>query len=308
MTIPLDPNLYPASYRASVWRGSLRILGFMTVVVIGLLARTHVIGQGGPLWLLVFITLLLVFLLLTLVNNTFARIILYPDSIERVTWFGTRTVLRADVVKLERRRGFLFFKSFNLVSKKGLFLGVQLPSGIETDAAWDAWMEVAQEDDAVLTRSAVLHVGRITMIVMTLLVALGCLIAAFVMHVEVERLATEMPVTATVAKVRSRMDRGQRIYSAQLIFDRKQSDGAIIHCDVPDVQMGPTTVGAMIKIAPRNTTCWQPDIICETCALPSDALALDMLIVAAVSGLIFFLLLWISWGEKKKLSDVTEYR
>jgi hypothetical protein len=64
--------------------------------------------------------------------------------------------------------------------------------------------------------------------------------------------------------------------------------------------MRPTTVGAMIKVAPRNTTCWQPDVICETCAAPSDALALDMLIVAAVSGLICFLLLWITLGEKNK--------
>ena len=61
-------------------------------------------------------------------------------------------------------------------------------------------------------------------------------------------------------------------------------------------------VGAIIKVAPRATTCWEPDVICETCALPppSDAFALDMLIVAAVSGLISFLLFWITLREKNK--------
>jgi hypothetical protein len=100
----------------------------------------------------------------------------------------------------------------------------------------------------------------------TLFVSLGCLIGAFVVHVEARRLAVETPVTATVAKVWSKRARGGPIYFAQLIFDRKQSDGEIIHCDVPDVRIGaqPKTVGARIKVAPRLTTCWEPDIICET--------------------------------------------
>jgi hypothetical protein len=122
-------------------------------------------------------------------------------------------MLRADVVKLEKRR---LFKVPILVSKRGLFEGIQLPSGIEADAAWEAWMTVAQEGDAVLTRSAVIRAGRKTMIVMTLLIALGCLIAALVMHVEVKRLATETPVTGTVARVWSKIYKGQRIYPAQL--------------------------------------------------------------------------------------------
>jgi hypothetical protein len=299
MTTALDPSLYPSSYRTSVWSGGLKILGALTLFFVTVLARTDILDGGVAPSVLIFITLCTLFALLTLVNIIFARVTLYPDRIERVTWFGTTSMLRADVVKLEKRR---LFKVPILVSRRGLFEGIQLPSGIEADTAWEAWMTVAPEGDAVLTRSALIRAGRQTMMVTTLLIALGCLIAALVMHVDVKRLATETPVTATVAKVWSNISKGQRIYSAQLTFDRKQSDGRIIHCDVPGVEMGtrPTTVGAVIKVAPRNTTCWQPDVICETCSSPSDALALDILIVAAVSGLIFFLLLWITLGEKNK--------
>jgi hypothetical protein len=139
---------------------------------------------------------------------------------------------------------------------------------------------------------------------MTLLVSLGCLIAALVMHVEVKRLAKETPVTATVAQVRSKMYKGNLIYSVRLIFDRKQSDGNVVHCDVPDVEMGmrPTKLGEAIKVSPQNTSCFAPHIICDTCAAPSDVLALDMLMVAVVSGLICFLLFWITSREKNKLA------
>jgi hypothetical protein len=50
--------------------------------------------------------------------------------------------------------------------------------------------------------------------------------------------------------------------------------------------------GATIKVAPRATSCWEPDVICATCLAPSDTLALGMLIVAAVSGLLCFFLAW----------------
>ena len=154
MTTPLDPSLYPSSYRTSVWRGGLRILGFMTLAVIGLLARSDVIERGGPRWLLAFIILALLVLLVTAASVTFAKVTLYPDRIERVTWFGRKSMLRADVVKLERRRSFIIFRTSYLVSKRGLFEGILVPNGIETDAAWDAWMTVAQDGDAVQARGA----------------------------------------------------------------------------------------------------------------------------------------------------------
>jgi hypothetical protein len=138
--------------------------------------------------------------------------------------------------------------------------------------------------------------------VMTLLVSLGCLIAALVMHVEVKRLATQTPVTATVAQVRSKMYKGDLIYSVRLIFDRKQSDGNVVHFDVPNIEMGMrlTKLGEAIKISPQNTSCFAPHIICDTCAAPSDAFALDMLMVAVISGIICFLLFSMSLREKNK--------
>jgi uncharacterized membrane protein YhdT len=154
MINPLDPTRYPASYRTSVWRGGLRILGFMTLAVIGLLARSQIVERGGPRWFLVFIVLFLLFLLLIIANVTFARITLYPDRIERATWFGGKSMLRADVVKLERRRSFIFFRTYYLVSKRGLFEGILLPTGIEADAVWEAWMTVAQDNDAVQAKDA----------------------------------------------------------------------------------------------------------------------------------------------------------
>ena len=297
MATPLDPSLYPASYRPSVWKGSLKILGGMTVFWFYVLGRTDMLWDGrvAP-----FTLLCALFLLLVLINVTFGKVTLYPDRIERSTLFGTKTMLRSDVVKLERRRR-LFSRSLYLVSSKGLFEGVLLPSGIETDAAWDAWMPVVQ-DAYMPTKSVMLRGGRIALAVMTLLVSFGCLIAAFIMHVEVKRLATETPVTATVAQVQSKMYKGNLVYSVRLIFDRKQSDGNFIHCEVPDVEMGvrPTKLGEAIKVSPQNTSCFAPHIICNTCAAPSDALALDLLMVAAVSGLVCFLLFWVTSREKNK--------
>ena len=105
-----------------------------------------------------------------------------------------------------------------------------------------------------------------------------------------------------VAKVWSVPDRGGPVYFARLIFDRKQSDGETVHCEVPRVEIGhpPINVGARIKVAPQATSCWEPDIICETCAAPSDAIALDTLIAGGVSGFISFLLFWVGRHERNK--------
>jgi hypothetical protein len=293
---PLDPSLYPASYRTSVWKGGLKVLGGMALFSFYVLGRTDVLDRGA---VLPFTLLCALFLLLVLINVTFAKVTLYPDHIERVTLFGTKTMLRADVVKLERRRR-LFSKSLYLVSGKGPFEGVLLPSGIEADAAWDAWMPIAQ-DAYVWTKAGTLRGGRLALAIMTLLVSLGCLLTALVMHMVVKRRATETPVIATVAKVWSVPDRGGPAYFARLIFDRKQSDGETIHCDVAHVEIGPPIkVGARIKVSPQASSCWEPAIICETCSAPSDAIALDFLIAGGVSGLISFLLFWIGWREKNK--------
>jgi hypothetical protein len=160
MTSSLDVSLYPASYRTSGWRGGIKILVIMSLSAVAMLARTHIPERGIAPWPLVWMTLLLLILLVTIANITFARVTLYPDRIERVTWFGRKSMLRADVVKLERRRLLVFFTVPLLISKRGLFEGVQLPTGIETDAAWDAWMAVAEDADAVQTRTDALNVGQ----------------------------------------------------------------------------------------------------------------------------------------------------
>jgi hypothetical protein len=149
MIASLDPSLYPASYRTSAWRGSLKILGFMALFLLSVLGRTHIIDRGVAPWVLVFIILMALFLLLTLINIIFAQITLYPDRIERVTWFGRKSMPRADVAKLQRRG---LFKTPLLVSKRGAFEGILLPSGIKPDAAWETWMTVAQDGDAGLAR------------------------------------------------------------------------------------------------------------------------------------------------------------
>jgi hypothetical protein len=132
-------------------------------------------------------------------------------------------------------------------------------------------------------------------IAIALAISLGCLTAAAGVYGMARRLATETPVTATVARVWSERASkgGQPLYHAHLIFDRIQNDGKIVHCDAPRVFLGiqPTTVGATIKVAPRTTSCLEPDVICETCIAPTGHLALGMLIIAAVSGLICFFLM-----------------
>jgi hypothetical protein len=149
MITSLDPGLYPASYRTSAWKGGLKILGFMTLFLLSVLGRTHIIDRGVSPWVLVFIILMALVLLLTLINIMFARVTLYPDRIERATWFGRKSMPRADVAKLQRRG---LVKTPVLVSKRGAFEGIQLPSGIKADAAWETWMAVAQDAGAVQPR------------------------------------------------------------------------------------------------------------------------------------------------------------
>jgi hypothetical protein len=148
--------------------------------------------------------------------------------------------------------------------------------------------------------------GRIMIMTITFCVSLGCLMGAAGVSAAARRLASETPVMATVARVwseRATSKGGGLVYHARLIFDRKQNDGEIIHCDVPRVDLGiqPTTVGATIKVAPRATSCWEPDVICATCIAPTGYLALGMLTIAAVSGLICFFLAWsIVRGSRNK--------
>jgi hypothetical protein len=120
----------------------------------------------------------------------------------------------------------------------------------------------------------------------TLVVSFLCLMIAAVVHQKAKLMAAATPVPATVLQVWSkRLSRGEPTYFARLIFDRKQNDGEIVHCDVPDVLIGqPAAVGATLTVGPRAETCWEPYIFCENCAMPNDHLALALLIIAVILG------------------------
>jgi hypothetical protein len=83
-------------------------------------------------------------------------ILVVISRLERVTWFGRKSMLRADVNKLQRRR---LFRTPILVSRRSLFEDIRMPSGFEADAAWKAWMAVAQHGDAAQTSDA-LNAGQ----------------------------------------------------------------------------------------------------------------------------------------------------
>ncbi|SRR5579871_4493566 len=145
--------------------------------------------------------------------------------------------------------------------------------------------------------------NRVTLTVITATASVLCLIAALVVQQTAQRLATETPVPAKVVKVwTQRIGKGGPVYFAHLIFDRRQGDGTAVHCDVPQVRIGPpTTVGATITVAPRTTTCWEPDVICERCVQPSNAIAWGLLVAAVASGLISFVLVHTAVRENNKL-------
>lgn len=114
-------------------------------------------------------------------------------------------------------------------------------------------------------------------------------------HEKEVRVAAEAPVTATVASAWSESIKGGRNYFAHLIFDRKQTDGEVVHCDVPKVRLGlqPANTGGTITIYPRATSCWEPDVLCESCASPySNIPVRELLLVASTLGLIFLFLTW----------------
>jgi hypothetical protein len=132
--------------------------------------------------------------------------------------------------------------------------------------------------------------GRVSAIGITAFISLACMVIAITVQSKADRLATETPVVAKVARVWSQAAKSGPVYRAQLIFDRKQSDGQIVHCDVPRVDLGVMrpAVGGTIEIAPRADSCWEPDVICETCMVPSGRIALSFLMIAVASGCLCF--------------------
>jgi hypothetical protein len=77
VTTSLDLNLYPAIYRTSIWKRSLKILGAMTLFLLYVLARMDTLDRPVAPSLLVFIILLALFLRLTSANASFVKVTLY---------------------------------------------------------------------------------------------------------------------------------------------------------------------------------------------------------------------------------------
>jgi hypothetical protein len=133
-------------------------------------------------------------------------------------------------------------------------------------------------------------------ILFSLIVSLTMLMVAVSVYKKAKRVASETPVPAKVTKVWTEHGRsGRRFYYAHLIFDRKQNDGTLVHCDVPTVSLGPqpATVGGSLTIYPSNTGCWDPDVICESCDTPYPYPSLrGALVIASISGLVLVFLSW----------------
>ncbi len=150
MTVLLGSSLYPSTYRMPVWKGGLKILGIMFLYLLGVLGKTHIIDRGVSNWVLIWIAVLAIGLVLIFINTFFAKITLYSDRIERQTWFSKKTMRRDDVAGMRRGGGLLgLSKAILLVSKSSPYERFFLQGGLKTDAAWDAWMAIAVDLDAM---------------------------------------------------------------------------------------------------------------------------------------------------------------
>ncbi len=138
MAATLDPSLYPASYRIPLLKGILRLLLPVGVFALSAVARIFT-GRGPPL---LFTVLLIVVVILALGSFVFARVTLYPDRIERKSWFGKKSMPRAAVSGLEIKGS---LRTPALMSKIAGEYPFPLPIAVKTDAAWDAWMAVISD-------------------------------------------------------------------------------------------------------------------------------------------------------------------
>lgn len=137
---------------------------------------------------------------------------------------------------------------------------------------------------------------RTNVMFVALAVWFGSLLFAITEQQEASRLAVNPIVSATVRKVWLEHQKGGPVPYAHLVFDRKRRDGQTVHCDVPWVNVGGSgrklSAGDTIRIAPSPIECWEPDIICETCAPITPRHIAMLFVVSALSGLLFVFLAW----------------
>jgi hypothetical protein len=130
----------------------------------------------------------------------------------------------------------------------------------------------------------------------TLAIWFGSFFGAVAEQQRAHRLAANPVVTATVREAWSEHQKGGPVPYAHLVYDRKQWDGKTVHCDVPWVNVGGLgrmlSAGDTIMIAPLPNECWEPDLICETCAPWTPRHIAMMYVVSASSGLLCVFLIW----------------
>jgi hypothetical protein len=98
--------------------------------------------------------------------------------------------------------------------------------------------------------------NRVKILTYSSLICLACLVSGLAVLAKKNRLLVEIPVIATVGNVLTTPGKGGSLsYHAQLIFDRINSDGEVVHCDVKNVPLGSrsVTVGDTIKVAPPQS-------------------------------------------------------
>jgi hypothetical protein len=135
----LSKGPYPVTYSVPFWKGILRVSAYFGLFLLALVGRAQILRSGFRWWLVITILLLTVLLLVVVANNVFARVKLYPERIERITWFGKR-ILRRNEISGIRRGGWGPFKNAILISRTDHFRSILLPHSVQRDAAWDAWM------------------------------------------------------------------------------------------------------------------------------------------------------------------------
>jgi hypothetical protein len=136
---------------------------------------------------------------------------------------------------------------------------------------------------------------RSTAIFVTLAVWFVSLFGAVAEQQTAARLAVSPVVNATVRSTWRGYEKGP-VKFAHLVFDRKRPDGQTVHCDVPAVNVSESgrklSPGDTIRIVPMPDECWEPDVICETCAPVTPRQIAMMYVVSALSGLLFGFLAW----------------
>ena len=136
-----DTSLYPAAYRVPLWRGLARVTAYFSLFALAVFGRAQILRNGHSLWLMIFIVAMGALLVVVVANTVFARVVLYSDRIERITWFGKKTLKRDQVKSLRRSKRYLgLIENSLLISKVAYDESILLPNAVHEDHAWSAWM------------------------------------------------------------------------------------------------------------------------------------------------------------------------